>query len=184
MANTLTWNSEKHAAWRAVIAGRETDFKNHLLEGGDLSREQFLIGWDKGQGAPLVAAWESASDTRLAPDPSDPSSQSLDKKAVPAIGGDAHMTLDAFKIAAGDSLRERNPELTQAAAVAKWCESDDGKLAYEIGKAIGVGSRFEDHPNQMRRGLAVVVEAVRRGADFESHPVCLKFSALLKASAE
>ena len=165
--------SLKQLAWAAVLAGRSADYFEHIEGGGTGSLDEFFLGWSKGAGSGLVSAWEGASDDTIAA-----------KSAAPLVAGDVHTVLDAFVVAAGDRLQKKSPELTRAGAVDAFLKTPDGVLFYEIGKAIGQGSHFERHPKQLKRGLAVVREAVLRGADFDSHPVSLKFSALLQAGAK
>ena len=184
MANALNWNSEKKAAYRVIEAARSAAYTAFGLAGGEGALAEFLIGWDRGAGAPLIAAWERASDTTLAPDPSDPSSQSLNKRGVPLIAGSTHAVLGAYIMAAGDRLREKNPELSRAQAVDAFLKTPDGTCLYGIGRAIGKGSRFEAHPKQMARGFSVWANEVRAGATVQTHPVSQQFSALLKSGAE
>ena len=164
-----------------------------------LTREEYILGeWASGKGASLISTWQGATGAAkilawrnvLAAVSSDyeervTAAEDPVGRSVPAIAGDTHAVHGAFVIAAGDRLREKNPELSRAMAVDAFLKTPDGVLMYEIGRAIGKGSRFENHPKQMARGYRVVAhEVVTKAITFATHPVSLEFSALLQAGAK
>ena len=171
--------SAKDHAWSAM-EGRidvlvRLNAENPVPAANGAPRSRQMIAADfysSREGAPMYGTWLNAS--------TEPIRKLIDMPVHGPIG----QIVDGLIAHGGKEVRQKDPALTEAAAVTKFLGTQDGQTLYEVGRSLPAGATFEGNPKAISRALAIVRELViekgtrRFVAEF---PLTLKMSGLLKA---
>jgi hypothetical protein len=119
----------------------------------------------------MYTTWRSASELPV------------EKLKSSSVFGPIQPIIDLMIKDGGQTIRKRNPRLSEAQSITKFLEGQDGQALYEIGRSLPAGARFESNPKAVRNALGLIrTGVINKSYDFTTTPMVMKLSGLLVAA--